>query len=57
MNKKGEQMKFLELQNRMARIEIILTQGHTEYLDKLNEYVALYLKLQKQVNKGERNEN
>ena len=47
MNKKGEQMKFLELQNRMARIEIILTQGHTEYLDKLNEYVALYLKLQK----------
>jgi len=40
-------MTLIELQNRMARIEIILTQGHTEYLDKLNEYVALYLKLQK----------
>ena len=40
-------MTLLELQNRMGRIEVILTQGHTEYLDKLNEYVALYLKLQK----------
>ena len=40
-------MTFLEIQNRMGRIEIVLTQGHTEYLDMLNEYVALYLKLQK----------
>ena len=46
-NKKGEQMTFLEIQNRMGRMEVVLTQGHTEYLDMLNEYVALYLKLQK----------
>tara|TARA_R100000234_G_C4897256_1_gene134086 strand:+ start:343 stop:477 length:135 start_codon:yes stop_codon:yes gene_type:complete len=40
-------MTHIELQNRMARIEIVLTQGHTEFLDMLNEYVELYLKLQK----------
>ena len=40
-------MTFLEIQNRMGRMEVILTQGHTEYLDMLNEYVALYIKLQK----------
>ena len=40
-------MTQIELQNRMAKIEIVLTQGHTEFLDMLNEYVALYLKLQK----------
>ena len=40
-------MTLIALQNRMARIEINLTQGHAEYLDMLNEYVALYLKLQK----------
>ena len=40
-------MTFLEIQNRMGRIEVVLTQGHAEYLDMLNEYVALYLKLQK----------
>lgn len=40
-------MTFLEIQNRMGRMEVVLTQGHTEYLDMLNEYVALYIKLQK----------
>ncbi len=40
-------MTQIELQNRMSKIEIVLTQGHTEFLDMLNEYVALYLKLQK----------
>jgi len=46
-NKKGEQMTFLEIQNRMGRIENLLTNGDTEFLDMLNEYVVLYLKLQK----------
>ena len=40
-------MTFLEIQNRMGRMEVVLTQGHTEYLDMLNEYVALNIKLQK----------
>ena len=40
-------MTLIELQNRMARIENVLTNGDTEFLDMLNEYVALYLKLQK----------
>ncbi len=40
-------MTFLEIQNRMVRIENLLTNGDTEFLDMLNEYVALYLKLQK----------
>ena len=40
-------MTFLEIQNRMGRIEATLTGGDLEYLDMLNEYVALYLKLQK----------
>ena len=44
-------MTHIELQNRMARIEVILTQGHTEYLDMLNEYIALYLKLSEKENK------
>lgn len=40
-------MTFLEIQNRMGEIEVALTGGELEYLDMLNEYVALYLKLQK----------
>jgi len=40
-------MTFLEIQNRMGRIENLLTNGDTEFLDMLNEYVVLYLKLQK----------
>jgi len=40
-------MTFLEIQNRMGRIENLLTNGDTEFLDMLNEYVALYIKLQK----------
>ena len=47
IKEKGEQMTFLEIQNRMVRIENLLTNGDTEFLDMLNEYVALYLKLQK----------
>ena len=40
-------MTFLDIQNRMGEIENLLTNGDTEFLDMLNEYVALYLKLQK----------
>ena len=40
-------MTFLEIQNRMGKIETLLTNEDTEFLDMLNEYVALYLKLQK----------
>jgi len=47
IKEKGEQMTFLEIQNRMGEIENLLTNGDTEFLDMLNEYVALYLKLQK----------
>ena len=40
-------MTFLDIQNRMGEIEVALTGGELECLDMLNEYVALYIKLQK----------